>query len=248
MRIVRVLVALGFVLAASPAFAVPFDFTSGLAVDFNAVNPGGATAINGGVTGTGFADYGAGYVAANLWLRNSGGDHGLGVCNTNEAAIGCLPQGGDYNELSNNVKPEVIVLDKGVDPASRWTSLWVSSLDNNGGAPAVETGRVYWSNTNNIATALASAAFFSFANGDFGNPVTNVEGNLLTLAAAAAFNGGAGATSRYLFFVPGPAGTDNDYLVWKGDVTAVPEPTSLLLLGTGLLAARRGITRARAKK
>jgi hypothetical protein len=41
---------------------------------------------------------------------------------------------------------------------------------------------------------------------------------------------GAAAGAKYLYFIPGPTGTDNDYLVWKADVQFVPEPASLFLL------------------
>jgi hypothetical protein len=47
---------------------------------------------------------------------------------------------------------------------------------------------------------------------------------------------GAAAGATYLYFIPGPTGTDNDYLVWKADVQFVPEPGSLLLLAPALSA------------
>ena len=44
------------------------------------------------------------------------------------------------------------------------------------------------------------------------------------------------ASAKYLYFIPGPTGTDNDYLVWKADVQFVPEPGSLLLLAPTVTA------------
>src|SRR5438552_15371311 len=79
------------------------------AFDFTTLNGGvegslGTTSVtNGGVTATGWQTVtSAGpFTTANLnlWLRNQGGDHGLGVCTAAEAA-GCTFLG-DLNELSN---------------------------------------------------------------------------------------------------------------------------------------------------
>jgi len=43
--------------------------------------------------------------------------------------------------------------------------------------------------------------------------------------------------SKYLYFVPGPSGSDNDHLLWKVEVSQisqVPEADSFVLLAAGL--------------
>jgi len=47
---------------------------------------------------------------------------------------------------------------------------------------------------------------------------------------------GPASSAKYLYFIPGPTGADNDYLVWKANVQFVPEPGSLLLLVPALSA------------
>ena len=76
----------------------------------------------------------------SLYLRNVTSDHGLGVISNGETSA----QGGDYNELSNELNLEVIRLQK--PTGDKWTSLWVSSLDS-GGSGSAEVGTLYWSNS-----------------------------------------------------------------------------------------------------
>ena len=224
---------LSAICATSLLFSIP---SHAAPVDFNFATPGstgllGTTATNNGITATSFYESSGNWVAAPLYRRNSTNEHGLGVCSEGQSA--CDTGGGDVNELSNQLGyQEVILLDKGGNAS--WVSLWVSSLDNS------EVGTLYWGNSNNIDTLLAGN-HFSYDTTDFG---TSVEGDILTLSAASGFN----AMAQYVLFTPGggiaPATlcissctppADNDYLVWKGTVNAVPVPAAVWLFGSGLL-------------
>jgi hypothetical protein len=212
------------------ALALPFDFT---AVGSNNTNVG-LSVTNGGVTADGF-DLTAG-TTAPLWLRNETNDHGLGVCSEGDTA--CKSGGGDVNELTNAADQEAIRLTRPVNTI--WTSLWVSSLDS-GGSNNAERGILLWSNS---SSSFSFGNSFAFGFGDF--PASAVEGDLLTLAAAAGFD----PTARYVLFINDPAngaagdGANNDYLVWKGATAPpqlqVPEPGSMALLAVALGALMFG--------
>jgi hypothetical protein len=208
------------------AEATPFNFTN-----LNSGTEGRLTGAqtDGGVTATAWVmNTHDTWVASYLYLRNDPEDYGLGVCS--EALSDCLSNGGDVNELSNQSRKELIRLEL---PANKvWSSLWVSSLDS-GGSNSHEQGILSWSNTADPNTARLG--WFGFGYGDF--PGNSVEGSLT-------FPGAFPTSAKYLFFTNNWAnGSNNDYLVWKGTVdneriiTAVPEPASLLLLGTGLVSA-----------
>jgi hypothetical protein len=158
-----------------------------------------------------------------FWFRNVNNDHGLGICDA--ASESC--SAGDDNELDNIDSLEIITLDN--TNGGEWVELWVSSLDS-GGTGGMETGTLLWSHT---AQSFSLTDSFVFMYGDFG---TDVEGDILSLAAASGFD----ATAPYLLFIAGTNGStggNNDYLVWKGRIdTPVPEPTTLGLLGLGMLA------------
>ena len=157
-----------------------------------------------GVRADAFYLNGSSYLTTNttLYERNETNDHGIGVVSNGEIAS----QGGDVNELSNQLNLEVIRLQKA--SGDKWTSLWVSSLDN-GGSGGQEMGTLYWSNSANPDLSTLSGSSFTFKYGNFG---TSVEGDLLTLHPA-----NFDSSANYLFFRAGPnsCGTNNDYLVWK---------------------------------
>ena len=160
-----------------------------------------------------------------LWFRNQTNDHGIGVCDSSKTADNCGT--GDGNELDNTDSLEIITLEN--TNGGDWVELWVSSLDS-GGTNSMETGTLLW---NDIGTSFPLANSFTFHYGDFG---TAVEGDLLSLAAASGFD----PTARFLAFIAGTSASgrgNNDYLIWKGRIdTPVPEPTTLGLLGIGMLA------------
>jgi len=205
--------------------------------NFASLSPGANTSLGSGlvsvgpVTAQGFSFKSGVWAPDVLIARNVTNDHGLGVCSEtplSDCRLGGFGAG-DWNELSQLEYPEAILFS--IADGFRWTELWVSSLDG-GGTGGTEEGRVHWGNSSAIASLLGGPSF-AF---DFGNFGAAVEGDILSLAAAAAFDPDA----RYVLFVPdGTVGQNNDYLVWGASTEPVPEPGTLFLLGTGAAALAR---------
>ncbi len=171
---------------------------------------------------------------ANLYRRNQTNDHGFGVCNPSEAAAGpggvdCPGPsgGGNINELDNLSEDELISLS--LPAGFSWVSVGVSSVDGN------ETGTL-WADSDLVFGAVG-------AIGDLGVVATfatpPIEFDIL-IPAAFAF-------APHLVFEPDFAtgsATDNDYLVWRAELTAVPLPAALplflsALAGLALLGRRQ---------
>ena len=173
---------------------------------------------------------GTSLVTARLFVRNdSGAALGLGVCSPYESTASACSAGsfagggGETNELDNAGTAEMIRLTRGEH--YRWDAVWVSSLTGS------ERGNLRYSDDGALSGLLPGGSFTSYVQSD---PASATQRIALH---------GAAATARYLYLLPGPTGTDNDHLLWKVQVTHMPEPSAVALLGLGLaplaLAVRR---------
>jgi hypothetical protein len=227
------LLLLGALLSCGAAGAAVLDF------DFANVsggNPLDSEITVGGVVAHGFFLNNGQYQDAVLWNNNSNDEHGIGVCSEGTAACTGV---GDVNEVSNQQNLEVLRLT--LPAANRWSSLWVSSLDA-GGSGNNETGTLYWSNQAQPELSTLSTQRV-FAHSDLSGA------NEADLLALPGFSATFDPAAKYLFFRagPNPAGNQNDYLVWGGNLRPIPEPAALLALLAGLTAVRTLMVRGARK-
>ena len=228
-------VVFALVVGTADADAIVIDFSSG-----PTGNLGTSHVEIMGVSVDGFYWDGDSWEQANLYRRNETNDHGLGVCSTGEDCAA----GGDFNELSNNVNPELIRLT--LPAGFFWTGVGVSSLDTNGGE-AIERGQAFATSNSDpsslfpIPNTLTPGAFWEFAatadSGAAVEPTFMVTGGtqFLEFIFFRPFDFSGGATYGY--------NRDNDYLVHTATIEPVPEPGTVALFAVGLaglgLAIRR---------
>ena len=233
----------GSLCSALAAQAEVFDFSALRASPGGSWNQPDYTTANGEVTVEAFfyqggpnayiqgpVVIGTSLASARLFVRNEGGTAlGLGVCTPYESvAAACRADnfaggGGEINELDNAGTPEMIRLT--LEEQYRWDAVWVSSLTGS------ERGQLRYSNDGTLSGLLPGASFTSYVQTD---PASATQRIALH---------GAVATARYLYLLPGPTGADNDHLLWKVQVTHMPETSAVALLGLGLVALAAAVRR-----
>ncbi len=232
--------------AAAVALALP-QVAHALVIDFSQAmggipgNLGTSTYTSGPVTADAYYLKGNNYTNAadkgkkvTLFVRNEPfHDMVFGVCAPSEqsksecAAPGKYKKGGGHvNELDNDGTKEMIRLT--LADGWTWDNVWLSSIDN-------EKGQLWYSD---------KAGF----NKDLSSFATLYKSYLGTPSEMSNVGLGSSSDATYLYFVPGPKGSDNDHLLWTVSVdrvAQVPEPATYGMFGLGL--AMLGAIRLRRK-
>ncbi len=195
-------------LGVSHTYTVGVDSITAAA--FTYAEPGGVATYTGGV--------GVTNAPVLIQRHEAPNDLGLGVCNSGDGS-GCttITSGnGDNNEIDNNGSlRDLIRLDLG----SSKTGLSVTLASVDGTSGNVDNYAIYASNSATVKLSTLTALTGSQSTGGI-NPTINIAGSW-----------------RYIFVTTGSgANGDDDFLLKSATVSsAVPEPASLLLMGSGLV-------------
>jgi hypothetical protein len=243
------------VLSASAALAAPITITFHAVPDplgvsttnYYLTNPAGSTFVHGPTglvaqgyyrpTGNANAWAGAG---ANLFIRNQTNDGGLGVCNAQEldCRVG-VGGGGQQNELDNGDGYEELIR-LTLPGGYRWVGFGLSSLDDNNDSNVAPERGLLWKSAGGVPGLTAGGNIGDGLPFQLGFDLTG-PGVEPTFGIPVGFE-----SAPYLFLEPFDwsgvgASIDNDYLLSSVTIEQIPEapePATLLLLGTGLVAFR----------
>lgn len=226
--IVGILSLVALVLGPQPVSALIIDFSQA-----GTGNLGTGTFTSGPVTVDAFYESNGVFIntGASLFVHNSAGRHGFGVCIPSETGCGS----GTDPELDNLGPTELIRLS--LAPGWSWTDLSISALTT---VILSDKGQILFANIDGLPGSFDFATVFA--------SFTAADGTEQTLPIS-----GQAANAPFLYILPGPLITTNndDFLVWMVTVeqtgAPVPEPATALLLGVAL-AALSVLARKRARR